>query len=323
MTKGNDGWLRCEIDGRLLQSLRQRSDTKGLVNLGFFLGPLIVVGYLSYAASDTAWAPLLFWVYGSIYGFSISLLHETHHGTAFLSRRINQIAHTVAGLMTLRNPLYDRFLHAQHHANTSVSGFDPELAHPKPIVVWKLLLDLFWLRAAVNLPILLVKQALGRYSAEERAILPERLHGRIRWMAVFILAVYGVLIALCVVNRTWSPLLFTYLAHIYGGFLPRLFALTQHLGLAQDENDFRLTTRTCVYNPVAATWYWNMNYHIEHHMFPLVPFHALPELHAALKKQMPAATQGVIAAWREILACIGIQRKTPGHTISKAVPENA
>ena len=32
-----------------------------------------------------------------------------------------------------------------------------------------------------------------------------------------------------------------------------------------------------------------MNYHVEHHMFPLVPYHALPELHAELKADMPPA----------------------------------
>ena len=29
--------------------------------------------------------------------------------------------------------------------------------------------------------------------------------------------------------------------------------------------------------PVHRYLYWNMNYHVEHHMFPLVPYHALPE----------------------------------------------
>ena len=32
--------------------------------------------------------------------------------------------------------------------------------------------------------------------------------------------------------------------------------------------DFRLTTRTFyLNNPVVRNWYWQMNYHIEHHMY--------------------------------------------------------
>ena len=30
-------------------------------------------------------------------------------------------------------------------------------------------------------------------------------------------------------------------------------------------------------NPVSRFIYWNMNYHVEHHMFPMVPYHALPQ----------------------------------------------
>ena len=322
MREGKDGWLRCDIDRATLQSLQQRSNARGLLNLSLFLGPLVVVGGLAYASLGSLWALPLFWAYGSIYGFSISLLHETHHATPFRSRNLNNAMHTLAGLMTLRNPIYDRRMHTQHHGNTSVMGKDPELAHPKPIVGWKLVLDLFWLRAAVNLPILLVRQLLGIYSAEERKVISTKLVGPIRGMAAFILAFYVALVAGSIVYQTWLPLLFTYLAHIYGGFIPRLYALTQHLGLDQEVNDFRLNSRTCLYNPVAAAWYWNMNYHIEHHMFPLVPFHSLPKLHEALRSQMPPPNSSVIDAWREILVCLRHQRREPEYSISKQLPEN-
>ena len=42
-------------------------------------------------------------------------------------------------------------------------------------------------------------------------------------------------------------------------------------------------------NPVFQFLYANMNYHIEHHMFPMVPFYRLPELHAMIKDQCPPA----------------------------------
>ena len=43
------------------------------------------------------------------------------------------------------------------------------------------------------------------------------------------------------------------------------------------------TRRTVYMNPVLRFLYWNMNYHIEHHMFPMVPYHALPKLHEEMK----------------------------------------
>ena len=40
-------------------------------------------------------------------------------------------------------------------------------------------------------------------------------------------------------------------------------------------------------NPVFRFIYWNMNYHVEHHMFPMVPYHALPALHAEVADDLP------------------------------------
>ena len=48
------------------------------------------------------------------------------------------------------------------------------------------------------------------------------------------------------------------------------FGVTQHLGLAEDVLDHRLNSRTVYMNPFFRFVYWNMNYHVEHHMFPMV-----------------------------------------------------
>ena len=68
-----------------------------------------------------------------------------------------------------------------------------------------------------------------------------------------------------------------------------MFGLTQHAGLAEDVLDHRLNSRTVYMNPVFRFLYWNMNYHVEHHMFPMVPYHALPALHAEMKADYAAA----------------------------------
>ena len=52
--------------------------------------------------------------------------------------------------------------------------------------------------------------------------------------------------------------------------------------------DHRLNSRTVTTNPVFRFVYWNMNYHVEHHMFPMVPYYALPKLHDMMKHDTPA-----------------------------------
>ncbi len=76
---------------------------------------------------------------------------------------------------------------------------------------------------------------------------------------------------------------------MYGAWVHVMTGITQHAGLAEDVLDHRLNSRTVYMNPVMRFIYWNMNYHIEHHMFPMVPYHALPALHEEVQALVPAA----------------------------------
>ncbi len=84
--------------------------------------------------------------------------------------------------------------------------------------------------------------------------------------------------------------------------------------------DHRLNTRTVYMNPLCRFLYVNMNYHIEHHMFPMVPFHALPRLHEMVKDQMPPAYRGFLDAYREILPTLIRQARDPGYFVHRPLP---
>jgi MocE subfamily Rieske [2Fe-2S] domain protein len=76
--------------------------------------------------------------------------------------------------------------------------------------------------------------------------------------------------------------------------------LLQHIGLADNVVDHRLNTRTVYMNPISRWIYWNMNYHVEHHMFPMVPYHALPRLHDLIKHDLPTPNPSMWHAYREV-----------------------
>jgi fatty acid desaturase len=63
-----------------------------------------------------------------------------------------------------------------------------------------------------------------------------------------------------------------------------------------------------------------MNYHIEHHMFPMVPFYRLPELHAMIRDDCPPAYPGLWAAWREIVPALIRQRREPAWSVIRPLP---
>ena len=65
-------------------------------------------------------------------------------------------------------------------------------------------------------------------------------------------------------------------------------------------------------NPVIRFIYWNMNYHVEHHMFPMVPYHNLPKLHELMKADMPPPYNGLAEAYREIIPTLVRESKDPG-----------
>jgi fatty acid desaturase len=114
--------------------------------------------------------------------------------------------------------------------------------------------------------------------------------------------------------------MFVWTPRFYGGWLHQLLGLTQHAGLAVNVKDHRLNTRTVYINPVFRFLYLNMNYHLEHHLLPMVPFHALPHLHEVIKDQLPPAYPSLYAVYREMVPALWKQRSEPAHVIEREVP---
>ena len=90
--------------------------------------------------------------------------------------------------------------------------------------------------------------------------------------------------------------------------------------LAENVLDHRLNSRTVYMNPVNRFLYWNMNYHVEHHIFPLVPYHALPRLHELIKAELPTPYRGLIDAYREIIPTVIRQMKDPTYHVKRVLP---
>jgi MocE subfamily Rieske [2Fe-2S] domain protein len=66
-----------------------------------------------------------------------------------------------------------------------------------------------------------------------------------------------------------------------------------------------------------------MNYHVEHHMFPLVPYHQLPKLHQLIKDDCPETYPGLFAAYKEIIPAVLRQIKDPGYFVKRKLPPTA
>jgi fatty acid desaturase len=76
-------------------------------------------------------------------------------------------------------------------------------------------------------------------------------------------------------------------------------------------------------NPVSRFIYWNMNYHVEHHMFPMVPYHALPRLHDLIRHDLPAPNPSIAAAFAEMWPALRRQVLNEDHFVKRDLPPTA
>ena len=107
----------------------------------------------------------------------------------------------------------------------------------------------------------------------------------------------------------------------YGNTILMICGMTQHAGLADNIKDHRKSTRTVIMNPFFSFLYSNMEYHIEHHIFPKIPCHNLKKFHKTVKNQMPEPHNGIIAAYRSIIPAIFKQSKDKNYYIDVKVPD--
>jgi fatty acid desaturase len=272
-----------------------------------------------------SWACIPFFLCsGVLYGSaSDSRWHESGHGTAFRTAWLNDSLYQLASFMNLKEPTLWRWSHARHHTDTIIVGRDREILSMRPPDVIRLVLNVIGVREALDTSASVARHAAGRLTAEELTFIPLGERPRVVREARAWVIVYLGVIVLAVVLGSWLPLLYVGLPSLYGRWLAHYFAFTQHAGLAENVLDHRLNSRTVQMNPVLRFIYWNMNYHIEHHMFPMVPYHALPALHAEMRADLPEPCRSSIAAYREILPTLRRQVRDPDYCLKPALPASA
>ena len=154
-----------------------------------------------------------------------------------------------------------------------------------------------------------------------RQVIPPAEMPKAIWNARLMVASYAAMLLWAALAESWIPIVLVFLPRILGGPVTGLLHLTQHTCLQMNVRDHRFSTRSFMAGPVTRFFYFNMNYHIEHHSFPMVPFYNLPRLNAAVRDQLPAPCDGLIGVYSEILTAIRRQHREPGYFIRRAVPD--
>ncbi|MGJ8546611.1 MAG: fatty acid desaturase [Sulfitobacter sp.] len=276
--------------------LTARSNSAGLRHLALHLGLIMALGLLI-ALQVPLWGLLLI-PQGIALAFLFTLQHETTHKTPFENEKLNEWVGWFCGVLIFQPFLWFRYFHLMHHRFTNIEGKDPELAGlPKPndwpSFFWHLSCLRYWRDKAA----LLWQLAFGQISAD---YLPERITPRLKREARGMVAIYA---AAALITLAAGPvLLWVWVVPLIFGFPAlRLYLLAEH-GRCPKVADMFLNTRTTFTNSTLRFLAWNMPYHIEHHVFPQVPFHRLPQFHSHIRAHLGVTAPGYIAFTQEYVA---------------------
>lgn len=316
-------WYQCAVPRGTMRTLLERRDGPAILNTLLWFGLIFATGIATYALWGTWWAVIPYALYSVLYAStSDSRWHESGHGTAFKTDWMNNALYEIASFMVMRESIVWRWSHTRHHSDTIIVGRDPEIAVPRPADLVSILMAFFGLKTYPKYFRQIVMHCFGRVSAEERTFIPEIEFPKLFSRARIYVGLYVAVITLSLCLHRILPLMLVGLTNLFGTWLMVVYGLTQHAGLAENVLDHRLNCRTVYMNRIHRFLYWNMNYHVEHHMFPLVPFHALPKLHEAIKDDCPPAYPSLFSAWREIVPTVMRQVKEPTYHLKRKLPES-
>ena len=314
-------WYAHPIPRKQMKELMRRKDGPAIRDTALWLGIMIICAGLGIYFWGSWAAVPFFIVYGVLYGSaSDSRWHECGHGTAFKTAWMNDIVYNIACFMIMREPTVWRWSHTRHHTDTIIVGRDPEISVKRPPDITGILLNLFALKSSYFALRKLALHATGRLTDEEKTFIPEMEQKKVYTIARVYLAILLGVALLSFILHSWIPAMLVGLPTLYGGYLTVIYGVTQHAGLSEDVLDHRLNSRTVYMNPISRFIYWNMNYHVEHHMFPMVPYHALPALHAVIKDECPTPYPSIIAAYAEIIPALMRQRRDPNYYVRRELP---
>jgi fatty acid desaturase len=317
-------WYHTDVPRRDMKELMKRVDGPAIRDTIIWLGSMIVFAGLAIWLWPSWWAALPLLAYGVLYGSATdSRWHECGHRTAFKTTWMNDWVYQIASFMIMRNPSRWRWSHTRHHTDTYIVGLDPEIAVMRPPAAFRTVMAYFGVFDAWDAMKMMFVNASGQITDAEKSFIPEmEWHKVIRDARVWIV-IYAATLAVAVWYNSWLPLLLVGTPRLYGAWHHVLTGLMQHGALADNVLDHRMNSRTVYINPISRFIYWNMNYHVEHHMFPMVPYHALPRLHEMIKHDLPAPTPSIWVCYREMLPIWLRQMRGEDIFLDRALPATA
>jgi fatty acid desaturase len=229
---------------------------------------------------------LLSYTIGGLALSTLSVLaHESSHNLFTRKPGIDSVLGFFCGLPSLFSVAGYRVVHPLHHKylHSEEDPDDIENVSSNPSLLRLVYLLVFV--AGVYLYLVTVPlNALRKGTPEERARVI------VEWLAMVLIAATGWML----LPYRWMLKGWLYPLFVAGQFA-NLRGIAEH-GLTSGGNELT-DTRTVTTHPALAFMMCNINYHLEHHLYPGVPWYNLPQLHLLLQDDYLEAGSSVYRSY--------------------------
>ncbi len=284
-----------------------RNNKSGLIHIFLHFLLIIICAFFIYFFKGSSIQYFFMFLEGIFIAFLYAGMHECIHKTAFKNRKLNEFIGRFIGFLIFRSFLNARYRHMAHHTFTQHPEKDPDkvefpssfFAYFKHITSITILVRIF-----DNL----IRHALGKISDFEKEYIPSSEIKNLINETRFMFLGYFLFILISIIFGTNFFLVYWVLPRFLGEPVLRLVRMVEHTG--KDETaDMINNTRTSFPSSLLRFLYWNMPFHIEHHLYANVPFYKLPEFHKLIKPHTSKKEPSILKVHFEILKLIWQNKK--------------
>ncbi|MBP5973796.1 fatty acid desaturase [Brasilonema sp. CT11] len=232
---------------------------------------------------------LVWFVQGFLFVCFFAAIHYCSHYSLYKSKNTNRFVGTFLSLVLLMNFSFHKYIHIGHHREAKIKGKivgDTSAWQTFPnINTYLFVLTYFYpLAAWKNWWIVTKDLYLDSFKTptEEESALPANFYlsyFKTPEQRQFVLQnnwlLLGWVVLMAGLTAIFPGILF------FGYWIPLIsfaspfgfiFSITDHYGCESDLNhNLWNDTRTMISNPIIRFYYWNNNYHVEHHLYPSMP----------------------------------------------------
>jgi fatty acid desaturase len=209
------------------------------------------------------------------------LMHEATHYRATSTRWLNEMVGEILALPVLLKMQEYRKTHFAHHSHVNTMDDpdwirklgDRDFEFPKSALEFGAMLLPFAIGVKFFVLLRKLKQQSNNYA--QSSATPSRL---VVARSIALVAI----VSLSIVFKFWDLLIFYWIVPLLTSAMVffQVRSVAEHFAIESDHAFNR--TRTVI-SPFWEAWLLaphNVNYHLEHHLYPSVPFYRLPELHS-------------------------------------------